>query len=209
MSEILVEDSSAYPASVTVPEDGDARNAASVVVGFQALANRLAYIMLKMGAWILGGTITPLDDVTVHLANGHLNFTGIDDYNVIIGAGTKLSPSGRIANHCFTGTGGLGRANKRLRIENLAADGTFDPTMHDRTLFTPTGAARSITISTSTTPVVGDHCVVQNNSGTYQLTVKNQLGNTMIILAPHTTAAWVEVIWDGTFWVVGPSFPGV
>jgi hypothetical protein len=208
MSEILVEDGAVYPSSVTVPEDGDARNAASVVVGFQTLANRCAHIMLKMGAWILGGTVAPAGSVLLNLLTGHLTIDSNDDWGLHIGPNAKLFPNGRMGNHLFAGDGGYGRPNKRVRYENLPADGTVDPTLHDRILLQPLAANRIVQISPSVTPVTGDHAVIQNNSATYSLTVKNPSGGTMIVLAPHAVSSWAEVFFDGALWAVGPSFPG-
>jgi hypothetical protein len=207
MSEILVEDGATYPASVTVPEDGDARNAASVVVGFQALANRLAHIMLKMGAWILGGTITPADDVTVHLSGGPLTFTGIDDYNVIIGAGTKFSPSGRIGNHCFDGDGGIGRANRRIDVIAPAAGPTdLDPTQHDVVYATPSATAvLRISPTPSVAYVRGDHIKVHKNGISFTLELTNPSGGTLGTIDAALGNGWIEAIYDGTTWRQGEN----
>ncbi len=42
-------DSSAFPASFTVPDDGDVQDASSVNVGFEALADRTAYLRTRLG----------------------------------------------------------------------------------------------------------------------------------------------------------------
>lgn len=204
-----ITESDAFPVNVQMPADGDAADASDIEASTMApLTNRTRWLFNRLNPIWAGGTVTPADALIFNLTGGNLEFTGNDDYNVHFGAGAKLFPNGRMGNHLFNGNGGYGRANKRLRIENLGADGTFDPTLHDRALMTPIGAHRSFQVLTSVTPQIGDACVVVNYSGTYQITVKNPLGGTMIILAPNTVPAWAEVIWDGTFWILGPTFPG-
>jgi hypothetical protein len=204
-----ITESDSFPVNVQMPADGDSADASDFEASTTGpLANRTRWLYNRVNPIWAGGTVTPAGALNLSLLSGHLTINSNDDWGLMIGPNAKLFANGRIGNHCFDGDGGYGRANKRVRIENLGADGTFDPTLHDRALMTPVGAHRSFQVLTSITPEIGDHCVVVNYSATYQITVKNQLGNTMIILAPNTVPAWAEVIWDGTFWIVGPSFPG-
>ncbi len=68
MSAVLVE-ADTFDASVTVPADGDLRNAASVTGAFQKLANRTRY-MLNHALLNVGGTYTLADNTTIAGAVG-------------------------------------------------------------------------------------------------------------------------------------------
>ena len=52
-------DGGSYPSTITLPSDGDLRNAASVNAGFQALANRDAYLVRTRVNGVDGGTYYP------------------------------------------------------------------------------------------------------------------------------------------------------
>jgi hypothetical protein len=192
MSEILVEDGSTYPASVTVPEDGDARNAASVVVGFQALANRCAYMFGKVidalvngGTWLIGGESTGL---TLDLSNGMIKLIGNDDHNIHLGGlngspgGVQFFANGNMAGHMFT-AGRTGRANHKIVNLGTSSNQLISPLTHDTFAYL-TGADIEVQVSTAEADLEdGDHFKVINkitSSGT--ITVKNTAGVTLHVV---------------------------
>lgn len=170
MSTSLVEDGSVYPSSVTVPGDGDARNAASVIVGFQALADRCKYLYTKLGVWINGGTIRPSAAVTLNLQDANFLITGDDDYNVHLGGvsgspgGVQFFAYGNMASQLFT-AGRTGRANRKPNFNNAAASQTIDPILYDTFIFTPSAAGQTYTTTTQTY-VEGDWFEISNQSAT-------------------------------------------
>lgn len=209
MSEFLVEDDSTYPASITVPEDGDARNAASVVVGFQGLANRFAFAMARaLGALLNGGTFRPGGSVTWELHDGNLIITGDDDFNIHLGGvggspgGAQLFANGNMASHMFT-AGRTGRANKKTVTASPATNQTVDPRHYDCLLYSPTGAIEVAVLTN--TYVQGDHFTVSNFSlaGGNTITVKDPGGVTLAVVPIHNGSkpGFGSFVYDGANWV--------
>lgn len=189
MSEILVEDDSTYPASITVPEDGDARNAASVVVSFQALANRTAYFLAKLGVWITGGTLElPAITLTAPIG-GSLTF----------GTNTALVVNRNVSGPLFANAS-TGRANKKVTTYSGSTNTTVNPITHDELHVTP-GAALDVQIAAGTY-VTGDHVTVRNYSISHAVTLKNPGGTTMAVIDP-IGAGYAQAIYDGSAWKLG------
>lgn len=200
MAETLVEDGSTYPASITVPEDGDARNAASVVVGFQGLADRLKYLYTGLAPWIIGGTLTIANDLILALDSAKtLTFTGGPlDFT----AANRATFAGNIRGHLFDGTGSLGRANARVNVITPGAGTTaVDPTFFDE-LFVDESAGCTIqlTVSPGEAYVRGDRITVHHGS-IFSVLVKDPGGTTLATLA--NANEYVELIYTGSAWRTG------
>lgn len=200
MAETLVEDGSTYPISVTVPEDGDARNAASVVVGFQGLADRAKYLYTHLVPWIIGGALSLANDLTITI--GFTNFIsfvgGVFDFRTAGG----VTVAGNISGHLFDGTGSAGRANARVSVIAPGAGTTdVDPTLFD-TVFVD--ATVGCTIHLKSSPFVayvrGDRIVIQNGS-IFSIAVKEPGSTTLATLA--NANEYVELIYTGAAWRVG------
>jgi hypothetical protein len=173
MSEILVEDGTTYPASVVVPEDGDARNAASVVVGFQALANRCAYFLGKLGALISGGSVSLPDDLEFLIAAGKkfriaTTATGIVDLTNIFGVHFSQNAIGALF-----AAGSSGRPNRRATSFAPGA-GTLDIDVsnYDTIYLTPS-AGCSVRIAPTIAAVNGDWVEFINESTANSVQVLN------------------------------------
>jgi hypothetical protein len=185
MSEILVEDGSSWPASITVPEDGDARNSASVVVGFQGLANRSAYLKALLEVLLVlrdGGSLTSTDSVTWNIPNGEkLIFTAP-------GGGGEVDLTGvyhMLVNQNVKGplfaTGSSGRANRRPAISSVNPGITdIDPINYDTHIITPTAGACSVRLMPGITPVAGDWCSIINPSTSFDLVVLNPASGALL-----------------------------
>lgn len=202
MSEVLVEDGSTYPASVTVPEDGDARNAASVVVGFQALADRCKYLVTKLGAWLTGGLIRPTGDVTYNLDLSSLTFNGNDDNNIDLGVGVQLFANGKMASHLFT-AGRTGRANYKPQVMSVAASSTtlIDPRYYDIFFVLPgAGSNCNLKVDPATDGVlqVGDHFTVVSTGSAEYIDILDSAGTSMgIVKAANGFFVSATYVWCG------------
>lgn len=204
--------------AISAPVGADVRNAASVRVPFQAVGDRLAWLEAFVtriaGALtdiITTGILSPPDDVEINLEAGFLDITGNDDYGLRIGTGAKFIPNGRIENHCFDGTGGYGRANKRVQGTIAPAGGSttdVDATIHDMVWVNPAAACN---IRIDGTPAIayqpGDHITIQNSS-IYTIDVKNPAGTTLVQLTVANNWATMILAEDGTTWKLGPSKTG-
>lgn len=201
MSEILVESSASYPGSVVVPEDGDARNAASVVVGFQALANRFAYLKAKVldalisgGTWVLGGPLT------ISLVDAGIEFIGDGDFLLKLGAGALFDCNGNLVGPLVK-AGTTGRPNRKVKAIATGAGTTdIDPILWNTYYVTPS-ATGSVRIMPSATAVAGDWVTVVNlfGSSTVQVLspVSGDLGTLRFSNGNHYAGTYV---YDGTLW---------
>jgi hypothetical protein len=191
---------------VTVPEDGDARNAASVVVGFQALANRFKYLKLKLldaliagGTWLLGGT------VTADLSSGGLNFQGNDDFGINLNSGVQLFANGRMGAHMFT-AGRTGRANSKCKALTPAVNISLEPQLYDVYRLVPS-ADMTAQIVTATY-VNGDRVRVINASTTFDVDIKDPSGTIIATLVGTSTNKGVEYTYftDTSAWQLTDTF---
>jgi hypothetical protein len=194
MAEILVEDGATYPVSITVPEDGDARNAASVVVSFQALANRLAHFWTKFAnALINGGTITlPA-----------LTFTAPISGSLTFGTNTALVVDRNLQGPLF-GVASAGRANKKTQTSSPGTNQSINTITVDTFLWQPSAAIEAQIANN--TYVRGDHFRVVNYTlgpGSETITVKNPAGTTLAVVPVHTAGqpGWGDFVFDGTNWL--------
>jgi hypothetical protein len=208
MSEILVEDGTTYPVSVTVPEDGDARNAASVVVGFQALANRLAHIWTKFAnALIGGGTITQAQNVTWAFSPDRgWTFTGDNTNNIVITGGPILNLNQNVKGALFL-PGATGRANKKLVNLSTSANQLISPLEYDTYAYL-TGAAIEVQVSVAEGTLKDGEWfrVINKPTSVGTITVKNTAGATLHVVPLPSGAmpAMREYTWHAatTSWVL-------
>lgn len=208
MSGPLTEDSASYPATITVPGDGDLRNAASVITGFQGLANRLAHIWVKFAnALINGGTIVFNSGVTLDLAAADITIAG-GDLQFTTG---NLKPTGKIINYCFTANT-PGRANRKtLNLAPASASTTnVDPTLYNQVYVNSAAGACSVQIDPATVPVLGDEIEIVVSNSVNAVSFKNTAGVQLLSLL-NTTGGWRtgSAYWDGTIWRLGASSPAV
>lgn len=198
---------------IDAPVGADPRTAASVRTPLQAVGNRLAWLEAFVTR-IVGaltdvsstGILEPTDDVIVDLDNGFWTFKSTSgDYALVIDATTKLIVNGRIGGHCFDGTGGNGRANRRVSTIAPAAASTtdVDPTLHDLVWVNAAGGC-SIRIEPdpSVAYKIGDHITIKSTT-IFVIDVKNPAGVTLAQL--QTGNDWVEIVLaeDGVTWKVG------
>lgn len=216
MSEILVEDDSAYPADVTVPEDGDARNAASVAVGFQALANRFAYLktnlfdplLEQLGELVLGG-----DSGNPVIVRGNVKFEAppSDSGGLQLGNGCYIDPNvatgGGFQGPLFIAGNSNrdGRANRKVLKATIGANQPVTVSQHDTLILSPTTTGLEVNVQAET-HAVGDWFRVCNYATTSgrTLVVKNSGGSTLdtVPIAVGVLPSYREFTWDGTNWQI-------
>jgi hypothetical protein len=198
MSETLVEDGSAFPSTVTVPEDGDARNAASVVVGFQSLANRTRHLYTKLTAWITGGTITPGGAITVALDTGKLLFTSTASpypQEVELGSNTVLRTNGRAVGQ-LVAAGRDGRVPRKPAYVTVGGAQSFDPTLTDYILCTHSDANATITLFEANL-LDGDPVEIVSHSLTHTTIIKNGGGSTIATINAIGLGHW-RAVWHAS-----------
>lgn len=168
MTTTLVEDGTTYPTSISVPQDGDARNAASVFTAFQALANRTKNLLARLDLFTLGGALKTVANLTWTVADGQiLKITGdvANAQNGIFDLGPVFTRfAGNVTGNLFT-PGGTGRANRKPLFNAAAASQTINPQIHDTFVFTPSAAGQTYTPLTQTY-VEGDWFEMSNQSAT-------------------------------------------
>lgn len=176
MSETLVEDGSTYPASVTVPEDGDARNAASVVIGFQALANRCKYLYSKLMPFITGGAASLAASLDYTLTGSStLRFLGTSA--AINLAEPFVTFGGKVLGRLFT-AGSPGMANKKTLLVNSGSGSLdVDPELYDTVILVSISGPRSIVLTTS---LVGAHIKVVSLNTSYASNLQRPAGGGQI-----------------------------
>jgi hypothetical protein len=217
MAVILTEDPTSYPASVSVPQDGDARNAASVDGPFQSIVNRIAHIWTKCVNVILhGGTVVLGGDSgspvmlkgTIGFLNPVSDSGGIDMREGIFSVNTAAG--GRINGPMFV-SGTSGRINRKMSALGTLTNGSstnIDPinaNYFTATILTSGNAA--LVIVPSAAPVAGDSFQVHvATSGSATVSVYLPGPSLLVALSSATSSSirTQEFIFDGSTWTLGP-----
>lgn len=204
MATILQEDGEAYPGSITVPEAGDPRTAASFTIPILALANRLRYLYARLGAFVTGGTVSTLGDFEWSIGSGKTaSILGS------LGSVLDLSYMPRIkASSNFYGPLCADGSNGRLphKLAPITSSQTINPVLRNMFLCTPS-ANINLTIDVGSESLVpGDHFFVMNRHTGYTVTVHHGATTYVVPAAVVGVAAVQELIWDGFTWVYGRRY---
>jgi hypothetical protein len=205
MSEILVEDGESYPSSIVVPEDGDARNAASVVVAFQALADRTKYFFNRLGAFITGGTVATAGGFEWSIASGK-TASILGSYGSVLDLSRmpKIKVSGNLVGP-LCADASSGRIPHKLAL--VTSSQTINPVLRSYYICTPSSGDIDLTIDVgSETLVPGDNFLVLNRYTEHAVHVHHGATTFVVPAATLGVPAVQELIWDGLTWVYGRRY---
>jgi hypothetical protein len=185
MSEVLVEDGATFPSSVTVPEDGDARNAASVVTGFQALADRTRHLY-KMVTGVF--TFADVAEVVWKIAENRKWTIDSDDVSYLeLAQNVILTFAGGGSQGRITEPGQTGRIPRKVQRINVS-EGSYNPLAYSEVRANPSGPSGiTITVRDDIAYQDGDHFEVINLSADRSVTVALPGGAASVVVPPRNS----------------------